>query len=181
MKCFLDLDGVLVDFVGPACRFHGKGNPYTDGRGPYDTWKPLGMTRADFLLPLPAGFWENLPWTSDGREIMSVVEREFGAENVCILTAPSGFPGCAEGKIAWIARELPEFYRSGRYLLGPAKYFAAGPGKVLIDDSPDNTFSWRAAGGNTFLLPRPWNQKAGGDPLASLRGFLWRLHHERAA
>lgn len=154
MKALLDLDGVLVDFVSGAQRLHGQPvGPHliTD----WDFYEGWGLTPESFWAPMGEEFWAGLDWTAEGRSILAVVEAAVGRENVCLLTSPCDTPGCVEGKVRWIRRYLPEYRR--RFLVGPAKEYAAGPGRVLIDDSDANVIRFSAAGGNTVLVPRPWN------------------------
>ena len=116
----------------------------------------MGLTRDEFWKPLSNHkFWANLNWTEDGKELLAFVEKEFGASNVYVLSKPCDAPESASGKLEWIQRNMP-FY-SKRYLLGPAKEFAAHAGAVLIDDNDANINAWRKRGGIGVLVPRPWN------------------------
>jgi 5'(3')-deoxyribonucleotidase len=91
----------------------------------------------------------------DGQQILADVETIAGAENVCLLSAPSEHPGSATGKIKWIQKHLPGYRK--RYLLGPSKGFVAAPGKILVDDGDHNIADWNKKGGYAVLVPRPWN------------------------
>lgn len=157
MKCFLDLDGVLVNFVGGACKFHGKPNPYDrpESHGQWDCVELMGMRQYDFWHGLDYHFWKGLEWLPDGRRILDVVESVFGVENVCLLSSPCDTFGCADGKRAWVQDNIPRYSR--KLILGSAKEFMAGPGKILIDDYPDNIIKFSQHGGETLLVPRPWN------------------------
>ncbi len=153
--CLLDLDGVLVDFVGGALSLHGKHVPPSEVR--WDFLTQIGLEPADFWRPLGRSFWAGLPWTAEGRELLDVVEDVFGPENVCLLTSPCATPGCCEGKLDWVARELPAYRR--RVLVGACKHLVAGPGKLLLDDHDANVEAFREAGGSAILVPRPWNDR----------------------
>lgn len=157
--CLLDLDGVLVDFVGGACRFHNKQNPYDDpaNLGRYGVEDMFEMIQSDFYSPLGEEFWANLRPMDDSISILSLVEKVFGEANVCILTKPIKTPGCAEGKIRWLKKHLPSYYRGNRYLIGPAKHFCASANAYLVDDSDVNVKAFNEAGGHGVLVPRPWN------------------------
>ena len=153
------MDGVLVDFVGGACRVHGKANPYACGN--FNGWTILdspefrGMSAADFWRPMGREFWAGLAWTDDGREILSIVESAFGKENICLLSSPCHTPGCMDGKLDWIKENISSY--KSRFMFGNRKEFAASDRRILIDDADHNVRAFGMAGGRTVLVPRPWN------------------------
>lgn len=167
IKCFLDLDGVLVDFVSGACKIHGIPIDYTqsENRGKWDIEQLMGISSSDFWKPLEFDFWANLEWMSDGKEILKSVERTFGRDNIAILTSPSKNIGCASGKVVWLEKNMPEYAR--QYIISPVKHFCAGPKTVLIDDSDQNIKDFEWAGGKGILVPRPWNS------LHTVRSFAY--------
>lgn len=60
MRIYLDMDGVLCDFVGAACKLHGR-DPATVTH--WNFFKDWGMTAEEFWRPIhEAGedFWANL-------------------------------------------------------------------------------------------------------------------------
>jgi len=157
MNILCDMDGVLVDFVGPACESHGKTKPYqnSSAAGSWDIVGLLGMTPEEFWGPLGYVFWASLPWMSDGRRILEVI---FDAtQHVYLLTSPTDDPGSLSGKYAWVKRELPDLRR--RMLVGAPKHLCAMPDAVLVDDSDANIDRFSDAGGRTILVPRPWNSR----------------------
>lgn len=158
---FLDLDGVIVDFVAGAFRAHGRRPP-----PPLDVrWgfpAQMGFTGTDdpaFWAPLGHDFWANLPWTAEGRAVVAAAEAAYGEHHVAVMTSPCDTPGSVEGKVAWVRREMPRYAR--RLFVGPAKHLAAGPGKLLVDDHGPNCERFAAAGGESLLVPRPWNARRG--------------------
>lgn len=154
MICFLDLDGVLADFLGAAFRLHKITlDPYPPGV--WDFFPHAGIAEADFYAPLDESFWAGLPWTQDGRQILAAVEETFGVANVCLLSSPTLHPGSLSGKYRWISEHLPQYQR--RFLLGPPKHLLAQPGTVLVDDSDANVGRFRKEGGEAVLVPRAWN------------------------
>ena len=172
MRCVLDLDGVLVDFVADAYKHYGlayKYDEYPNVLGLYDNCPPpnCNMTVREFWDGLGEEFWENIPWLHDGHEILTMVEDVFGRENICLLTSPLPNYSNIVGKMKWVARELPQYAQ--RYLVGPAKSFCAGPNTVLIDDADFNVEAFAEAGGQTILVPRPWNSRHSTDTLSSVR------------
>lgn len=155
--CFLDLDGVLVDFVGGAFRLHGRSVPAADVQWGFP--EQLGFSGVNdpaFWEPMGFDFWAGLAWTPEGRDVLRSVEAAFG-DRVAVMTSPCDTPGAVEGKVAWVRRELPAYRR--RFFVGPAKDMAAGPGKVLVDDHDANVDKFVAAGGAAVLVPRPWNRR----------------------
>lgn len=166
-RCFLDLDGVLCDFVNGACKLHGKPNPYGDpaNHGVYAIEDLLGISRNKFYAPMNYDFWASLEPTPECCDIYRLVFDKFQFENVCILTSPILTEGCCDGKIKWIEKNLPEYFHR-RYLIGSCKEMLAGPDAWLIDDNPDHCRKFRENGGNAILVPRPWNQQA--NPLMQI-------------
>jgi hypothetical protein len=161
MKCFLDLDGVLVDFVGGVCKLHNIPDPYLDPVN-YGVWGfagVAGMSNNQFWDSLTLDFWENLEWTHDGAAILHLCELAYGEHNICILTSPpaSRQDEAITGKMRWINKHLPQYAR--RLLVGPAKEFCASPTSVLVDDYDENIKKFNASGGRGYLYPRLWNSK----------------------
>jgi hypothetical protein len=154
--CYLDMDGVLVDFVKGAHAVHQA--EYRPEDIKWDFWKALGLTEEAFWKPCGFKFWENLPWTLEGKELVKHITELFGTR-VVLLTSPSLNLGAVEGKIAWVRRELPEFAR--RLFVGSAKDMLAGPSKILVDDSDANLAAFEKEGGVVVPVPRPWNNRAG--------------------
>lgn len=161
-KCFLDMDGVIADFVGALCKIHGRETPYSqpESLGKFDTEKLWGISAEEFWAPVKKNsleFWEGIEKTPEADEIVKLAVLEFGIENVCILTAPSSDHGSVPGKRAWIARHYPCFSKRILFATASAKQFCAGRGKYLIDDKDSNVDEFDTAGGTGILVPRPWN------------------------
>ncbi len=159
MKCFLDMDGVLTDFVRAMCERHRVVNPYDDPKnyGNYNMAELLGMNHGEFWFPAEHHqFWAAMNWMPDGREILEFVEETFGEENVCLFTDPSQSGTSASGKMNWVNRLIPRY--NGRLLIGKPKAFCAHAGVVLIDDRDENVDQFNEAGGQAILVPRPWNR-----------------------
>ena len=82
--CFLDLDGVLVDFVGGAIAVHkGTLDPEDIDWG---FWRQLCQTEEQFWKPMGKRFWSNLKWTSGGKLLVTGLESMFGPENIVLMT-----------------------------------------------------------------------------------------------
>ena len=151
VEVFLDLDGVLVDLVSGLCRYHKIENPFNDPKnyGRYDVRHMAGMSSESFWGVLDHDFWLDLDWTDFGRSILNEVLKYVPVKQVTILTAPTGFPGCVDGKISWVNKHLPRF----NYFVGRNKKAIAGPNKLLIDDHDVNIDEWTEAGGPAIHVP----------------------------
>lgn len=157
-RTFVDIDGVLADFVGGALAAHGVPAELQRDINCWHLWQQLGMTQGDFWGPLDNSyFWETLNPLADAAAILSLAEAFAGAKSCCLLSAPRPCPGSLAGKFAWVRSHLPHYL--DRYLFGPTKAFAAQAGALLIDDSDEQVKAWRDAGGWAILLPRPWNSR----------------------
>jgi beta-phosphoglucomutase-like phosphatase (HAD superfamily) len=156
---FLDLDGVITNFLQAAFERHGETRPIED-LWPKGQWgdnetlcKLAGVeTIEEFWKKLDHQFWADLPMYPDAEHILDAV----APLRPCILTSPA--IGSAGGKQEWIMKNLPRYFQEGRYLIGPDKKAVSGPGKVLIDDCPENLSKWSAAGGTGILVPRYHNR-----------------------
>jgi hypothetical protein len=140
--CFVDMDGVLVDFVTGACRTHGS---------------TLYLEPHLVSWGFPTQIWAGLGWTPEGKDLLAGVEALVGAESIALMTSPCDTPGSVEGKVEWVRRNLPAYRR--RLFVGPAKHLAAGPAKILVDDHDANVDKFRAHGGAAVQPPRPWNRR----------------------
>lgn len=152
--CFLDMDGVLADFIGGAIAHHSL--PLQVEDSDWYFWRKHGMTDDEFWEPLGEHFWANLQPTSDMRAIVDVVSHYFDIDHdVFLLTSPCLTAGCSVGKAKWVDKYFPHWSR--RLLLTDRKELFAGRGRVLIDDHDANYVKWLKAGGDACLVPRPWN------------------------
>lgn len=153
LVCYLDLDGVLVDFTKGVLAFHKREDfPYKSLDWDFD--KKLGLTPEQFWGGLGYDFWVGLDWTLEGKEILKLVESKFG-DSIAIITSPPKTGGAVEGKMGWVKREIPKYAR--KTFVGARKELLASPRKILIDDREENILAFRQAGGLGILVPRPWN------------------------
>lgn len=165
MIAFIDMDGVLANFQGPAFRVHGiEYDTYPVECGWDIVWacnvlKPgCGMTAAKFWKGLEGkSFWAGLPKTWLCDRLIYELKRLVGYKNMCILSS-CNVEGSADGKKAWIREHLPKELWSNCLYGSGAKSFCARPDAILIDDYDLNVDEFRAAGGRAVLVPRPWNR-----------------------
>lgn len=159
-KIFLDMDGVIVDFMKGAHEFHNLPYSYGDFPYPVNEWyfvHHTGMSNNEFWSPLGEAFWEGLDWTPDGLEIFHMLQDATHLENMAILTAPVLNAGCSAGKMTWVRNNIPALKR--RVIVTNAKEMCAHPDALLIDDADKNVNLWRANGGVAILVPRKWNSR----------------------
>lgn len=157
---YCDMDGVLVDFVGAALRLHRATDLYTKypgALGTFDIEKVLGITQDQFWAPIneETTFWEDLQPTAEAEWIVETLERIYGRENVCILTAPALGDTCFIGKRLWLRRHFPQFITRLAYAKDKSKF--ASPRHTLLDDADKNVAPFIKAGGQAVLVPRLWN------------------------
>ena len=151
MHVFLDLDGVIVDFVKGACDYHGVADPYLDPKnhGKYDIHNMFDIR--NFYEPFNHDFWAVLHWTPDAKQILGRIVRYVDESQITILTKPMNSRGAVEGKATWLRHNMPRI----KFLIGNDKASIAGPDKLLIDDYDKNIDDWN---GPKILVPRPWNR-----------------------
>lgn len=159
----LDMDGVLVDFMTAALkRFgHDAAEVYSrpEAKGVWEIADLIGVTRNAFYSSFnDREFWEHLPWMPEGKGLYeSVLNGVSGTDaEVFLCTSPMRSPGCFAGKAAWVERELGSEVLSRLVICG-AKHKLANPDTLLIDDSERNVAAFKAYGGRTITVPRPWN------------------------
>lgn len=161
MKIFLDMDGVLVDFMRPVMAVHGIRYDMYPVEAGWDIMEAVGilapekkLTVSEFWAPCDRKFWAGLPKTNLCDTLIRTVEGYVGAENVALLTSAM-WPEAAAGKVDWVMSNYPQY--QSRLIMGTAKEFMAGPDRLLIDDRDKNVEDFRAAGGRAIKVPRPWN------------------------
>ena len=160
---YLDMDGVLVNFVGGVCRQLGTTEEELIARHsppvPWDLPTLFGRSFSEIETKLDEGFWENLekyPWAD---ELVEYVTGYF--PNGVILCTSAGRPGtsffhrAAIGKSLWVHKHFPAFADS--MVVCCQKWHLAGRGKMLIDDSTKQVLEFASHGGTAVLFPQWWN------------------------
>lgn len=164
----IDMDEVLVDFVGGACRIHGTSRERMEAErnagslGIWDISSPLGyatglgraMTLSEFWKPIhDAGetFWRDLqptPWLG---QLVDIVETAFGPESWHVISAPSRLTESYTGKVRW----LKSYFGPGfdRFAITPHKHLFARDNRVLVDDRESNCDAFSREGGQSILFP----------------------------
>lgn len=164
MKIFVDLDGVLIDFVTVAMRMCGAyvpENEYPENCG-WDILKATNIIRdRKGLTPiskqyfwdgLDYGFWRSLKCYPGAREFVNTLE-SYG--EVFFATSPTLSSECVAGKYDWVKDHFPDYRR--KLIIATSKHVLADEESVLIDDRDRNCSKFISAGGRAILVPRPWN------------------------
>ena len=166
MKIYLDMDGVLVDFitgVHNALYLDYNFYSYPYKLGEWDVFTEI-KNRTDgritngkiYELTSYSSFWSTLPWTPDGKEILKIVTDAVGKQNRFICSTPMQFSESWSGKIEWLKNAG---IHRGIVLMQAPKYLLANSDCVLIDDKDKNVEEFINAGGRAYLIPRPWNKR----------------------
>ena len=152
---FVDIDGVLADFVTAAFSVHGKiYDPEAYPRKEWSISKVLGVSDREFWRRIDfAGesFWENLDLFPHGIEMLGMLSKY---DEICFATSPSSSPASYSGKRRWLQKMGFDLIPA---MFGSKKHLMAGPGRILIDDSPHNCEQWQKHGGTAILFKQVWN------------------------
>jgi len=140
IRLFLDLDGVLADF--------DAGVVQATGQRPSE----LGDRRMWPIVARTPGFYDKLPWMTDGRDLWDFASRFHPS----ILTGLPMGNWAEPQKRAWCARELgPDVpvlcCRSRDKALVASGLLGEGETMVLVDDRLKLKEAWVDLGG-TFIL-----------------------------
>lgn len=158
MKVFVDMDGVLADFVGDINKCMGI--PKNTIPAKWDWWTDYGFIFKQVNSFCTIKFWQNLSFTPDGARILDAVLAKFDVNDVYLLTAPMPNPGSWTGKRLWVQDNLPTFAKRLIATQAPKSMFASPiiGTTLLIDDKDENVEEFVKAGGYGILVPRPWNK-----------------------
>ncbi|MCK9544807.1 MAG: hypothetical protein M0R03_22555 [Novosphingobium sp.] len=155
---FMDMDGVLVDIISPLTKLTQEQSYYFNydyaKQFPFGKWRIL---KEDVFTKLNMEFWRDAPFTPDGLDILEYFENMYGSENIYILSQPTGYDGCLEGKYNWIKKNIPDYRK--RFLLGKPKWVVANDKSLLVDDCDRFVNNWIDNDGFGILVPRLWNSK----------------------
>ena len=154
---YCDMDGVVADFITPACDFFGLKLPKSgaDAQAAFDALWPSSQGWPRLKREWPT-FWQDLKKAPHAMELWAMIH----PYNPSLLSAiPNGWPEATIGKEVWAKKHLPKFgYHPDQRVHGVSrsekKHFAKQPDgtpNILIDDFDKNTSEWEAAGGIAIL------------------------------
>jgi len=160
---FLDMDGVMVDWVGGVCDLIG---PQARRRrvvwppGEYDIETALGI-HTDRLWGLVnrqgVEWWAHLEPLKTNLALWAMLSDT--AATVSILTTPGPAEYVHSGKAQWIRNHAPHLLPGAT--MARDKHLLAGPGRLLIDDSDEKCQAFIEAGGSAIVFPQDWNSQSG--------------------
>ena len=159
--CYLDMDGVIADFVGACLWNHDRDDLTPEDITEWDFHKTiLGCKTEDDLWAFWAfkgyNFWADIikpePWAND---LVRTLEERFGDRIVIVTSVAPDSPRCYEGKCDWIEDHFPQF--KGKVVACSKKWLLAHPNAILIDDKEKTVDKFQQNGGKVILFPRTWN------------------------
>lgn len=151
----VDMDEVLVDFVGGALEAHGWSLGQLEAERPTGQWsipEVMGLGLEEFWFPIHvqgAAFWENLqvhPWI---HELIDLVEAT--SDEWYIVTSPSELTSSYVGKLNWLKGFFGDDWDRG--IITRHKHLLANAHTTLIDDREENIVKFTEAGGKGLLFP----------------------------
>jgi len=163
----LDMDGVLVDFIGGIVKRFGLGsstNDYisrtfgTKKKCPWNLEKLFPSLSLDDLYDVfTVDFWAHLEPTAWFEWLIVGCRPEPGVD-VYLCTSPGYLGGehsdyfrnAVIGKELWIMKHLPEMCKNVIFTFDKRPLAC---GNVLVDDSDENVVAFDRA----ILCPAPWN------------------------
>ena len=137
-KIFLDMDGVIVDFIASVNKmFNIKDFKEWESKKTSEKWNKISQKGKPF--------WSEMAWTKDGKKLWNYLK----GEDVTILSAhPKDKGESEEGKRSWLSKNIGSSYASNAIiLLGIDKQKHADKNHILIDDSERNIRQWKNKGG----------------------------------
>lgn len=163
--CFLDMDGVVVDFISYLIEKFGGDRSILINSEKYPLPFPLDYYVPEHSKERVYTDWrvddwvamKKLPWAD---ELIAFLEFVFGKENIYFCSDP-GIPGTswfdisAIGKGKWIQQNYPNY--AERLILTKRKESLASPDKLLLDDTESVFTSFIAGHGGAILVPNYWN------------------------
>lgn len=190
MRIFLDMDEVIADFVGGACKSWGVERAKVESHWPIGEWDivaPMGValrrippvptfTQEEFWSRIDTiEHWSNKPILPWARDIVDMVDTPY----LRILSAPAeNRIASYVGKMSWLHQHFPTL--KNRFILCGEKWMFARPDAVLIDDRESNIHSFISHGGKGILFPayHNSNHKYRHDPVKYVEVELGKIIYE---
>jgi len=190
MKIFLDMDGVLCDWIGAACKVMGKdkeaslrdqpcgeyGIEIGMGVDPQEMWKAVDDLGEQFWVDI-----KPYPWAWQLYRCCQALGETY------VLSSPSIRSASSSGKIKWL-REFTHEERFTSYVFTKHKHLLAAKDAVLVDDKDNKVSEFITAGGFGVVFPQKWNSNyqkyldkgddAWMDVVAELKNIRETIHKE---
>lgn len=151
---YLDLDGVLADWVSAVCRLWDKDPDTVDNWHFYRDW---GISGKEFWRRIERQgidfYTEQVKPYDTMEETLELAHRL--SNEVVIATSAGPDPQSHYGKRAWVNEYIG---RDQEVIIIQEKYRLAYTYVLLVDDKPKNVEQFRGAGGSAIQWPRKWNK-----------------------
>lgn len=178
----LDMDEVLVDFIGGACQVFDITRQQLEEARPNNQWDIVSVIGCCIQTNLTIeAFWEEihgygkdfwidlkpLPWAE---ELMSLIRET--TDSWYIVSAPSNCHSSYTGKIKWLKNYFGKEF--DKFVLTPHKHLLAKSDRLLIDDRLENVCGFLHNGGNALLFASTGNKlyPYADDPVRHLSDSL---------
>ena len=136
-KIFVDMDGVLADFIKGV-----EGPKYLNG--PFDKQSDYDQRKVELSN---AGLFFDLPPMNDMRTLVDYVKGTGIDWEILSCSGVLNRDRVAKDKFVWIRKHADIDVLVTCTLKGKDKAIFARPGYVLIDDKASNITAWQDAGG----------------------------------
>jgi len=134
---YCDMDGVLTDYVASFRDVFDE--------EPTNVFATLGEESVNAILNDVEGYWRDMPWMEDGRELWTFIKNY----KPILLTTPAvSVKACKQDKTEWKNEHLG---KDVNIVFSSTKYDYAAPDAVLIDDKKENIDSFINNGGIGIL------------------------------
>jgi len=158
---FVDLDGVLCNFIDAVEEIYPGAKELQKtyfGVNRHQEHPDLTKQYQDFRNAIinKKHFWRDLPWTEDGKQLVSHIITHIPLQRLAIITAPmkNDEERCNIEKRQWVSNNIP-FISSEDVFVEKHKYKIIDPSfngmQILIDDHQDNIDEWISHGGIGIL------------------------------
>lgn len=157
-RVYVDLHGVLADFVRPWAYSSGRRVPKPWPAGEYSLESAFGVESHriwDGIAQETSSWWATLPAT-DEAELVMAIAGSLGP--IRIVTSPRSPLSIRHHEAAGSTQLVAERYASQVEIV-EWKGSLSRPGLLLIDDSDEQIRTWRRHGGRAVVMPRPWNSE----------------------
>lgn len=172
---FLDMDGVLADFMDPLLKVHNRYDllaKYKAKQFPM-TWDIEGELGTDAELWAPvdaagAAFWSDIPAYPWMKRLISTIQDTDIPWYIC--THARHTSSSYSGKVEWLHKHLGADFEN--IIMTKHKHLLAHENALLIDDNEHNVNSFKAHGGNACLFPQIWNENRNENKWDLLYGSI---------
>jgi len=180
-RIFIDIDGVLADWITPAVGILGYHPDEKDVRSRIKNGEriedmlglPTKEVRTMLFEKLDESWWANLdifPWAEELIKNMQTMG------SVCLLSSPGKHFKYASiachGKTLWVEKNFPNI----PFILTCYKEFCACSSSCLIDDSARNCEKFIKYGGKAFTFPNQYSVLDGeiciGEIIKNFRTYI---------